>query len=35
MYRLSWATWRFWWLRGRYAEELASYVGILPKSMAA
>ncbi|MFZ0167690.1 MAG: hypothetical protein WAL12_29240, partial [Trebonia sp.] len=29
--QLSWATWRFWWLRG-HAEELASYVGILPKS---
>ena len=29
--QLSWATWRFWWLRG-YAEELASYVDILPKS---
>ena len=28
---LSWATWRFWWLRG-HAEELASYVDILPKS---
>ena len=29
--QLSWATWRFWWLRG-HAEELASYVDILPKS---
>ena len=29
--RLSWATWRFWWLRG-HAEELASYVDILTKS---
>jgi tetratricopeptide (TPR) repeat protein len=29
--QLSWATWRFWWLRG-HAEELASYVGILAKS---
>src|SRR4029077_5451491 len=29
--QLSWATWRFWWLRG-YAEELASYVDILAKS---
>ena len=29
--QLSWATSRFWWLRG-HAEELASYVGILPKS---
>ena len=28
---LSWATWRFWWLRG-HAEELASYVDILAKS---
>ncbi len=28
---LSWATWRFWWLRG-HAGELASYVGILAKS---
>jgi predicted ATPase len=28
---LSWATWRFWWLRG-HAQELASYVGILAKS---
>jgi tetratricopeptide (TPR) repeat protein len=28
---LSWATWRFWWLRGHTAE-LASYVDILPKS---
>ena len=28
---LSWATWRFWWLRG-HAEELASYVGILAKT---
>jgi tetratricopeptide (TPR) repeat protein len=28
---LSWATWRFWWLRG-HAEELASYVGVLTKS---
>jgi predicted ATPase len=28
---LSWATWRFWWLRG-HAEELASYVDILDKS---
>ena len=29
--QLSWATWRFWWLRG-HAEELASYVGILAKT---
>ena len=29
--QLSWATWRFWWLRG-HAEELASYVDILAKS---
>jgi len=29
--QLSWATWRFWWLRG-HAEELASYVDILTKS---
>jgi predicted ATPase len=29
--QLSWATWRFWWLRG-HVEELASYVDILPKS---
>ena len=29
--QLSWATWRFWWLRG-HAEELASYVDILVKS---
>jgi len=29
--QLSWATWRFWWLRG-HAAELASYVGVLPKS---
>ena len=29
--QLSWATWRFWWLRG-YPEELASYVDILAKS---
>jgi len=28
---LSWATWRFWWLRG-HAEELASYVDVLAKS---
>jgi predicted ATPase len=28
---LSWATWRFWWLRG-HAEELASYVDILANS---
>jgi predicted ATPase len=29
--QLSWATWRFWWLRG-HAGELASYVDILAKS---
>ena len=29
--QLSWATWRFWWLRG-HPEELASYVDILAKS---
>ena len=29
--QLSWATWRFWWLRG-HAEELASYVDVLAKS---
>jgi predicted ATPase len=29
--QLSWATWRFWWLRG-HADELASYVDILAKS---
>jgi predicted ATPase len=29
--RLSWATWRFWWLRG-HAEELASYGDIAAKS---
>ncbi|HUK68842.1 MAG TPA: NB-ARC domain-containing protein, partial [Streptosporangiaceae bacterium] len=29
--QLSWATWRFWWLRG-HAEELASYVDILAKT---
>ena len=29
--QLSWATWRFWWLRG-HAEELASYVDIQAKS---
>ena len=29
--QLSWATWRFWWLRG-HAGELASYVGILTNS---
>ena len=29
--QLSWATWRFWWLRG-HAEELASYVGRPAKS---
>ena len=29
--QLSWATWRFWWLRG-YAGELASYGDILAKS---
>ena len=29
--RLFLMTWRFWWLRG-HAEELASYVDILPKS---
>ena len=29
--QLSWATWRFWWLRG-HAEELASYTDILAKS---
>ena len=28
---LSWATWRFWWLRG-HAEELASYGDIVAKS---
>jgi predicted ATPase len=28
---LSWATWRFWWLRG-HAEELASYADILTRS---
>ena len=28
--QLSWATWRFWWLRG-HAEELASYVNLLAK----
>ena len=29
--QLSWATWRFWWLRG-HTEELASYVDVLAKS---
>ena len=29
--QLSWATWRFWWLRG-HAKELVSYVDILAKS---
>jgi predicted ATPase len=29
--KLSWATWRFWWLRG-HAEELASFGDILAKS---
>ena len=29
--RLSWVTWRFWWLRG-HAEELVSYGDILAKS---
>ncbi len=29
--QLSWATWRFWWLRG-HVEELVSYVDILAKS---
>ena len=29
--QLSWATWRFWWLRG-HVEELAFYVDILAKS---
>src|SRR5215831_4576367 len=29
--QLSWATWRFWWLRG-HAEELASFGDVLPGS---
>jgi predicted ATPase len=29
--QLSWATWRFWWLRG-HAEELASFVDVLTRS---
>ena len=29
--QLSWATWRFWWLRG-HAEQLVSYVDILATS---